>query len=251
VSLSHVDSKVIVNVADLSPRAPKKALNQILGVLAADPSVEAVYIGGSVARGDCDEVSDIDLWIEGKDWAPESIGGLLLTGQRFQIGGFPFLHGVALDGTIIDVLYGGQVAWDGYLRLDPPSPTPLDPAPIPPFTLLDEFWLTSLKHRKALFRGLDPILTIGLQHDRGYLLRAWALHATGVDPGPQAFNFFSLRDLFRDYVDTRCQQLLGLPLRDRGEIVYAVHTYRDEMSRLFPNPTPLESVVRSLPLFAL
>jgi|GEM_PF-3377345 len=237
-----------MDVADLSPNAPKKALTQILGVLAADSAVDAVYIGGSIARGDCDEVSDIDLWIEGKDWTPESIGSLLLTGQRFQIGGFPFLHGVAKDGTIIDVLHGGQVAWDGYLRLDLPSPTPRDPAPIPPFTLLEEFWLTSLKHRKAFVRGLHPILTIGLQHDRGYLLRAWALHATGVDPGPQAFNFFGLRDLFRDHVDARCQKLLGLPLRDREEIVYAVHAYRDEMSRLFPNPTPLEMVVRNLSL---
>ena len=133
---------------------PRETLARFRSALAADPSVRQVYIGGSVARGDDDEVSDLDLWIEGENWKPESLGGLFLVADLRELGGFPFLHGVAIGGTIIDILIG-QPGWDAYLPLDPVPPQEVVPAPLPRGGLVEEFWSLSLKHRKNLCAA-DP-----------------------------------------------------------------------------------------------
>ncbi|AIE84731.1 nucleotidyltransferase domain-containing protein [Fimbriimonas ginsengisoli] len=230
-----------------SPTTPHETLHRILGILAADPSVEGVFIGGSFARGEEDEVSDLDLWIVGAKWSPESLGSIFLTAEVKQMGGVPFLHGVSVGGTILDILFGPP-AWDHYVPLELPEPTPVLPAPLPGYGLVEEFWLMSLKHRKSLWRGRHGILTYGLHHDRRYLLRAWALYDSGVDPMDQVFTIFALKSLYDKHIDERRLELLGLPLRNLEEILAATQAYRDEMSRLFPDPTPLEIAVRSLPL---
>jgi predicted nucleotidyltransferase len=40
---------------------PQQTLDRLLGVLAADPHVVSIHIGGSMARGEADEFSDLDL----------------------------------------------------------------------------------------------------------------------------------------------------------------------------------------------
>jgi len=227
---------------------PRETLNLLLGALAADPAVKAVYIGGSFARGEDDEVSDLDLWVHGEEWRPECLGALFLTAEDKQLGGTPFLHGVSVGGTILDILYGGPPAWDGYIRLEMPEPTPIPPAPLPPCGVIEQFWMMTLKHRKSLWRGRHGILTYGLHHDRKYLLRAWALHDTGVDPGDQVFTIFALKSLYDRHIDQGRIELLGLPVRNLEEILVATDAYRDEMSRLFPDTTELERAVRALPL---
>src|SRR5580658_1768679 len=97
--------------------SPRQTLKRFGSVLAADPAVCNVYVGGSIARGDDDEVSDLDLWIEGEDWSPEGLGSLFLVADLRELGSFPFLHGVAAGGTIIDILIG-KPAWDGYQPLE-------------------------------------------------------------------------------------------------------------------------------------
>src|SRR5580658_1360860 len=93
-------------MAEVQLSTPRETLGRVLGVLAPDPFVEAVSIGGSFARGNADEASDLALWIEGKWWQPESLGGLFLTAQQMKMGGNSFLHGVTLGGTILDIMYG-------------------------------------------------------------------------------------------------------------------------------------------------
>ncbi len=226
---------------------PRETLTRVLGALAPDPFVENVAIGGSFGRGEADEVSDLDLWIEGKWWQPESLGSLFLTAQQMKLGGSPFLHGVAVGGTILDIIHGPPVKGD-YVDLDFPAPTPLPLTPLPLCGLVEEFWLNTLKHRKNVWRGDYGVLIYGLNFDRQFLLRAWALRDGGRDPGGQSFGIFPLRDLYPRYVDAARQELLGLPLRTAEEIVYAMQAYRDEMSRLFPVATLLEKTVRALPL---
>lgn len=226
---------------------PRDTLQRLLGVLAADPAAEAVYVGGSLARGEDDEVSDLDLWVEGDDWKPECLGSQFLTGEVKTLRGMPFLHGVSVGGTILDIVYGGK-PWDGYVRLDLPDPTPAEPCSPPHCGIVEEFWMMTLKHRKSLWRGRHGILTYGLHHDRRYLLRAWALHDTGIDPGDQVFTIFALKTLYEKHIDDRRLQLLGLPLRTLEETLFATQAYRDEMSSLFPETTELEKAVRALPL---
>jgi len=225
---------------------PRETLHRLLGVLAADPTVKAVHIGGSFARGEEDEVSDLDLWVEGENWNPESLGSLFLCAEVKQLGGVPFLHGVSVGGTILDILFG-PAPWDTYIRLELPEPTPVSPARLPHCGLVELFWLMTLKHRKSLWRGRHGILTYGLHHDRKYLLRAWALCDTGIDPGEQVFTIFALKSLYEQHITPGRLELLGLPLRNLDEILVATEAYRDEMTSLFPDATELEKTVRALP----
>jgi len=226
---------------------PKETLDRLLGALAADRSVTAVYAGGSLARGVLDEVSDLDLWIESDHWSPESISSLLLTGESKQMNGMPFFHGVSVGGTILDILYGPKVRED-YVKLELPEPRQIALQALPRCGLVEEFWMMSLKHRKNLWRGRYEILSYALHHDRRYLLRAWTFEGTGVDPGDQVFTLFALKTVYERFVDSSRLELLGLPLRNLDEILFAVQRYRDEMTSLFPNITLLEATVRSLPL---
>jgi nucleotidyltransferase-like protein len=232
---------------DVQLATPRETLRQILGALSPDPFVEGVSIGGSFARGEADEVSDLDLWIEGKWWQPESLGGLFLTAQQMKLGGTPFLHGVTVGGTILDIMYGPP-AKGHYVDLELPDPQPLPQAPLPTCGLVEEFWLNTLKHRKNLWRGRAGVLVYGLNFDRRFLLRGWVLTETGTDPGDQAFSIFALKDLYDRHVNAARLELLGLPLRNLDEILYATEAYRDEMTRLFPDETLLEATVRAMPL---
>jgi len=81
-----------------------------------------------------------------------------------------------------------------------------------------------------------------------YLLRAWALYDSGVDPGRDVFSIFGLKTLYSRHVTSDRLALLGLPTRNLEEIIVATNAYRDEMSRLFPETTLLERAVRALPL---
>ncbi len=228
-------------------RHPRETLDRLLGVLAADPAVKSVHIGGSLARGEDDAYSDLDLWVEGEKWNPECLGGQFLVATKSEIAGMPFIHGVAVGGTIIDLIHSAP-KWEGCARLDLPAPTPMPPAPLPGCGLVDEFWALSLKHRKNFMRGYEKLVPFGLDFDRRLLFRAWAMSETGSDPGPNAFNLFTLKSLHDAVLTPRRMALLGMPLRTREEILAAVEAYREEMTRLYPVPSALELTVRALGL---
>jgi hypothetical protein len=187
--------------------------------------------------------------VEGPDWNPESLGSQFLTATRSVIAGMPFIHGVAKGGTIIDLIHHAP-QWGGCVRLEMPAPTPEPPSAFPAPTLADEFWINTLKHRKNLMRGYENLVVFGLDFDRRLLFRAWALAETGTDPGPNCFNLFQLKPLNDKVLNLGRMGLLGLPARSREEIVATIIAFRDEMSRLFPEPSELEETVRAMPLDA-
>ena len=202
-------------------------LDALYGALAADPLVEAVWLGGSRAKGESDDFSDVDLALEAEIWTPERLGGLWLGGQRMALGGEPFFHGVLADGTILDVRLGPP--WEGHLRIEA-APRPPPPAEeIAQGPALD-FWLNSIKHAKPLARGVGGMLLFGLHHDAMALMRLWALEDTGRDPGPGAFTIFGLTPLVRDHLGPDRLRLLGLPKRDETELRIAVRALRDAAS---------------------
>jgi hypothetical protein len=199
-----------------------------------------------MSRGEDDEVSDMDLWVQADDWSPEPVFCRLVALQRLTLGGNEFLHGVDLDGTIVDIMHGPQVpSW--YTPLELPLGEQCEGEEPGEFGLIEEFWITTLKHRKSLWRGKPAIAAFGLQFDRKNLMRAWSVADGGEDPGDAAFNFFSLTALTDRVINRDRLALLGMPLRNAEEIEAAVLANRDEMSRMFPPATRLESIVRRLP----
>ena len=229
------------------PKLPRETLHLILGILAADPTVEAVYVGGSISRREDDDVSDVDLWIEGENWQPESLGQIFATAQRKQLGDLPFVHGVTIHGTILDILVGTP-RWGGVTRLELPEPTPFPASPLPPCGLVEEFWISQIKHRKNIWRGYHGLVILGLHFDRQMLMRAWIIEATGTDPGEQIFNIFGMKPFMEICFSRAHMELVGLPTRDLPEIIFAIEAYRAEMSRIFPIPPKIEVVTRALPL---
>lgn len=202
-------------------------LDRLYGALAADPLVRGVRLGGSRARGEADEWSDIDLVMDAPGWEPARLGGLWLGGQTMRLGDAPFHHGVLADGTVLDVLIGppGEV----YL---PPDAKP-DPAP-PPVPLAEgaslDFWLNSMKHAKPLGRGVGGMVFFGLHHDAMALVRLWAMEDTGRDPGSGAFTIFGMTPLIRRHLTPGRLLLLGMPTGTIEELRAAARAYRDAAS---------------------
>ena len=225
-------------------------LDAFLGVLAADPMVRSIHLGGSRARGEADAFSDIDLVLDAPDWEPTRLGGLWLGGQEARLGDSPFYHGVLADGTVLDVVLGPP--GPGYLPVEaaPRSAPPSEPLAKGPAL---DFWLNSLKHAKPLGRGVPGIVVFGLHHDAMALVRLWALEDAGEDPGPGAFTIFGMTPLMRKHLTPERLRLLGTPRRDEAELRASASALRDAAGiagRAAENrwgvayPHRLESVVR-------
>lgn len=213
-----------------------------------------VQIGGSFARGEADALSDLDLTFEPPpEWSVDSIGGLLVAVQAVRLGSQTLLHGIARDGTVVDLLPG------------PPPSGALDArelaAPvIPDFEarlletgLLADFWIHTHKHRKPLARGLEAMAILGLAHDRTFLMRLWSLADGGGDPGPNLGGIHAMSPLVRRVATPARMTLLGIPTRDRGEILAAIGTFQAEVAVLgLPGAERIERLVRaaSLPFTA-
>lgn len=199
-------------------------LNAVLGALAADPLVKGVLLGGSRARGQDDEFSDIDLVLDAPGWEPTRLRGLWLGGQKARLGDSPFYHGVLADGTVLDVIVGPS--GPGYHKVE------AEPVPPPPSVELAEgpaldFWLNSLKHAKPFARGLAGMVRFGMHHDAMALVRLWVMEDTGKDPGTGAFTIFGMTPLVRDHLSADRLRTIGLPGRDEAELRAAVIALRD------------------------
>lgn len=202
-------------------------LDALFGALAADPLVRGVRIGGSRARGEADEWSDVDLVLDAPGWTPQRLGGLWLGGLTMNLGGSPFFHGVLADGTVLDVILGPP--GPGYLPVEAPPQSPPPPVPLAEGPALD-FWLNSMKHSKPFGRGVGGMVLFGLQEETKSLLRLWAVEDSGIDPGSGAFTIFGMTPLVRDHLTPERLALLGMPRRDEAELRIVVNAYRDAAS---------------------
>jgi hypothetical protein len=261
-----------------------KTLRQAADTLAANPDVQAVWIGGSFASGSADEFSDVDLRIA---VAPERMNAWLeidastifgqpkLGGSLASFGDDAFLHHLVLeDGTIFDLFvqttardnhehaiqilscrddaFGERLAGFGRPisgELPPPNPAALS-------QLVVSFWINSHKHRKVLGRGLPLLAATGVQLERMTLLRLWTALVTGRDGGDR-MSIHALSATTRAiHADTKLTalQTFGLPLRNVDEIVAAIEADRDAVASTgravaardgFAYPEALERLVRA------
>lgn len=202
-------------------------LEALFGALAADPLVRGVRMGGSRARGESDEWSDIDLVLDAPGWTPARLGGLWLGGQSMRLGESPFFHGALADGTVLDVIVGPH--GPGYVAIEAKPLSPPPAVPLAEGPALD-FWINSMKHPKPLGRGVAGMALFGLHEEGKSVFRLWVTEDTGKDPGPSAFTIFGLTPLVREHLSAERLALLGMPQRDEAELRATMNAYRDAVS---------------------
>jgi hypothetical protein len=230
----------------------------------ADERVVALWLGGSLARGDGDEYSDIDLRVAAhpadlERWRTLDVqaltGGQVVGGHMFPLGEDALIHHLLLlNGDIVDLLVQTTTR--------PPNVEPMvvlgcrdeafaetlqaqnrvEPEPRNPATaesvreLIVAFWVNSHKHRKVLHRRLDLMIPSGLYHSWLMLMRLWYIQATGEDTSAYHFSgIHGLTQLVRSVeglegVDARA--VAGVPGRTREEIYTAIETHQGAAARV-------------------
>ena len=243
------------------PNLPQREmLRQIVPILWQQPDVIAIWLGGSLARGNGDIYSDVDLRVAVasealETWrSPEKASGFFggaCVGQTFlPFGESAFLHHLVLqNGDIYDlwiqpasaalspeavlVLGCRDNALGEKLRQTVPAPpsSPLPAQPQPMERLLIDYWILTHKQRKVLYRGLNFLAMIGIGIERDVLRRLWHIQATGNDYGPdRAVSIFGLTDLTASVEKAQGERafaLLGAPLTNRADICCAIEELRD------------------------
>ena len=262
-----------------------ETLKKVAHVIWRNEEVRALWIEGSFGQGTADRYSDVDLRLavpasRFRQWETPDLTALFkgrcVAHQRLFPEEEAILHHVLLEtGEMYDLgiqqidrvvihescrvlgcrdpaLSGNFKApaavSSGSLRTDP------DPDSIR--QVIVDFWLNSNKHRKVLYRGLDPMVVVGLQTERAILIRLWAIHASGLDSGTVKPNIHTLTPQVRSIGKTarNALEVLGAPVRTRGELRALIERHRDEVARVgralaaqyaFSYPEVVEETVRA------
>lgn len=247
-----------------------------------DATVQAIWVGGSLAAGTGDAYSDIDFRIAVEpqnlktwhhpDW--EQYLPVTVCGSTFMtFGDHALLHHMVLgDGTIVD------------FYVQDTSRKNLEPALVviacrdatftdvlaqftsPALSLVEDiestsvqqffvdYWITTHKEAKGLGRKYDYSQFVGLYFERIALLRAWYMEATGKDIEARVSIHMlgALHKGLRGRLSKQQEVLLGLPSTTVEDMVTAVESIRTEMARVgrklsdlhgFRYPHELERVV--------
>ncbi len=246
----------------------------------SDSTVQAVWVGGSLAAGTGDFYSDVDFrvavdpsrmekWLN-PDWSLylpiPSCGGTFL-----QFGEHALLHHLVLiDGTIVDFYVQDTSIKNPEPKLiiacrneqfgkvlgfssSPSSITRNINAEAARQFFID-YWITTHKEMKGLGRKYDYSSFVGLYFERVALLRAWYMEVVGkdIDARVSIHMLGALHEGLDGKLTTHQQDLLGLPSRTPEETVVAIEAVRNEMSRVgqllsktygFEYPHELEAVV--------
>ena len=249
----------------------------------ADSSIQAIWVGGSLAAGLGDAYSDVDFRIAvepgqidrwtSPDWEhylPIRPCG----GQLMRFGEETLLHHLVLaDGTIVDfyvqdttrqnhepnlVILACRNAQfretlEGFSRPAAALVRAIDGAVVRQF--LVDYWITTHKQMKALARKYDYSPFVGLYLERMALLRAWYMQAVGkdIDSRVTLHMLGALHKGLDDKLTEHQHNILGLPSRTPEETVTVIDAIRAEMACVgrwladrheFAYPHELEDVVR-------
>lgn len=249
---------------DTLPDIPQRAqLERIVQAMSREESVQAIWVGGSVARGGADRYSDIDLrvavnpetWEHWREpdfarWFTQQndrvVGKLRLTWDE------TVLHHLVLEsGDIYDVLIQATThtiepepnillfCRDETLRQAIQAANVTEtkslfatPNPNTMRELIETFWINNHKHRKVLARGLDLMAHAGIEAERKTLLRLYFMRATSKDAA-QSLTIHTLTEIVREVeaaYGNRALQMLGTPCTSRDAIIKTIETLRDEIS---------------------
>jgi len=230
--------------------------------LSTRPDVAALWLSGSLARGEADVYSDIDLHVAVDismlpEWRTPNLVALGVEAAGAHLGVVDFgeyglLHQIVLtSGDILDLLIHSATAslpqgpisvlycrdpglaerLASVTAAPPHEPPPADPGAVR--QAIVDFWISSLKHTKVLARGLDAMAQVGLVHERTIMLRLWSIDVLGVDHGHRGTTIHALTPIVRAVASSqgeRALALLGAPLRTREELVVCIEANRDEVA---------------------
>lgn len=251
----------------------------------ADSTIQASWIGGSLAAGTGDEYSDIDFRIAVEpglveSWSDPNWEGFLplpsYGGSFMRFGNHALLHHLILaDGTILDfyvqdttttnpepsvvILTCGNDELRKFIEGFASAPDPLakevDNAVVRQFFI--DYWITTHKELKGLSRNYDLTPFVGLYFERIALLRAWYMLLVGkdIDSRLTIHVLGAINKGLEGKLTTSQLNMLGMPSRTPEETVHAVDAIRDEMALAgrsldeihgFAYPYELENVVRQI-----
>lgn len=243
----------------------RETIEEAASNLWQDTGVVAIWVGGSLASGKGDLLSDVDFRVAA---APEQF--TRLEAPPFErifprtpvVGQIPrrfgdkalFHHLVLSNGVIVDFFVQStsrRPTQEPLLilgcRSEPFEQLLNEQNSIPPMNmqavdgktlaaLLVSFWINSLKHHKVLFRGLDLMVTQGLSFEQGMLIRLWYIEASGQDCGDVwQQTIHSLTEVVRTVDQSPGSQALrqvGAPMRDRQEIFETIERHRQIVSQI-------------------
>ncbi len=260
-------------------------IRDMAGKCSADGSIQAIWVGGSLAAGTGDAYSDIDFRIAvepgqidkwtNPDWELylplPPCGGLLM-----RFGEQALLHHLVLaEGTIVDFYVQDttrqnpepklvilacrneefRAKLEGFAQPAAVLVREIDGAMVRQF--LVDYWITTHKQMKALGRKYDHFSFVGLYMERMSLLRAWYMQAVGKDIDSRVT--LHMLGTMHKGLDGRLTEhqhnILGLPSRTPEETVTVINDIRAEMARVgrwladrygFAYPHELEEVVRRI-----
>ncbi len=249
---------------DALPDLPqRRTLERVAARLWAEDEVAALWLGGSIARGEADPHSDVDLRVAVRPDAlvrwqePDRAALSALIGETV-VG----VHALRWEGTVLhQFLLAEGVIWDLLVQSverEPPQDftlvlgcrddefgrrlasallpqgeemPPADPAAIQ--EAITNFWVGSHKHVRMLYRHLDLLILHGLSLEHSVLMRLWYVEATGRDLGSQRPTIHTLTPQVRavtSFIGPRSLETLGAARTNRTEIKQVIEAHRDEVA---------------------
>jgi len=245
-------------------------LHQLAPALWQRPVVEALWLEGSLGRGNADLYSDVDLYIAVTAEAFEAWRALdvaALFGDAYAAhhysefaADFIVYHVYLTSGVIYDlhmqprtrelpasqrlILACRAEAYRAELLAAVPepteeapflfAPTPFDPATLRP--QLIGYWMNADKGRKVLYRGQDLTTYTGFHLFRQMLSRLLFIEQTGTDCGdltrPSIHGLKAAAAVLGDALGDELGLLMGPPARNRQEIWTVQEQLHREFSRV-------------------
>jgi nucleotidyltransferase-like protein len=242
----------------LPQMAQTRTISQLAPAIWADERVVALWLGGSLARGEGDDYSDIDVRVavdpaDLEAWraldTQALTGGQVVGGHTFALGEDALIHHLLLlNGDIVDLLvqttarppnvepfvvlgcrdemFAGRLQASSRVESELHNPATAEGVR----ELIVAFWVNSHKHRKVLHRSLDLMIPSGLYHSWLMLMRLWYMEATGEETSAYHFSgIHGLTQLVRSVEaleDVDARAVAGVPGRTREEIYTAIERHQ-------------------------
>lgn len=252
---------------DLLPDLPQRTTaREISTRLWQNDEVVALWLGGSLARGAGDVLSDIDFRVAVTPqaipaWKTPRFDEIFVTApvvgqQLLGAGEQASLHHLVLaNGDVIDFLvqcterklipeprlilgcrdenFAQLLAANQRVgRVE--TLTEIEAATVQ--DVLTTFWINTHKHAKVLHRKLDLLVTFGFDLEKAMLVRLWYMEVSGKDCGDvRQGSIHALTNVMytlEQAVGDEVRAVIGAPMHERAEIYRALEGNREAVSRI-------------------